>query len=129
MCPCPGAGKGLTQLILENIEDPGDFDKYVLSLFEKNLAIEGSFLAQMQRYYYGEGDKLVSEEVNPITLRIICIDDKIDEVMQLLDAQNLHLKSTDFKLSPLLKGKTEYLKWQQNSLASAKQPTRINLSA
>jgi len=43
MCPCPGTGKGLTQLILDGIEDPGDFDKYVLALFEKNLAIEGTF--------------------------------------------------------------------------------------
>lgn len=45
MCPCPGTGKGLTQLILDGIEDPGDFDKYVLALFEKNLAIEGTFQA------------------------------------------------------------------------------------
>lgn len=83
----------------------------------------------MQRYYYNEGDKLVSEEVNPITLRIVCLDDKIDEVMGALDNQNLHLKSTDFKLSPLLKGKTEYLKWQQNSLTAAKTPTHVSLDA
>jgi hypothetical protein len=119
MCPCPGTGKGLTQLILDGIEDPGDFDKYVLGLFEKNLAMEGTFQAQMQRYYYNE-DKIVSEETNPISLRLVMPDDKVDEVMQALDAQNLTLKSTDFKLSPLLKGKTDYLRWQQ-SAASAKQ--------
>lgn len=119
MCPCPGTGKGLTQLILDGIEDPGDFDKFVLSLFEKNLAVEGTFQAQMQRYYYNE-DKIVSEETNPISLRLVMPDDKVDEVMQALDAQNLTLKSTDFKLSPLLKGKTDYLRWQQ-SAASAKQ--------
>jgi hypothetical protein len=119
MCPCPGSGKGLTQVILDGIEDPGDFDKYVLGLFEKNLAVEGTFQAQMQRYYYNE-DKVVSEETNPISLRLVTPDDKVDEVMQALDAQNLALKSTDAKLSPLLKGKTDYLRWQQ-SAASAKQ--------
>ena len=36
MCPCPGVGKGLTQLILDGIDDPSDFDKFVLGLFEKN---------------------------------------------------------------------------------------------
>jgi len=45
-------------------------------------------------------------------MRLVVSDDKIDEVMQLLDAQNLTAKSTDFKISPLLKGKTEYQKWQ-----------------
>lgn len=43
MCPCPGSGKGTTQLILDGVEDPGDFDKFVLALFEKNLALEGTF--------------------------------------------------------------------------------------
>lgn len=36
MCPCPGVGKGLTQLILDGINDPSDYDKFVLGLFEKN---------------------------------------------------------------------------------------------
>jgi len=45
MCPCPGAGKGLTLLFLENIKDAGEFDKFVQHLFEKNLAVEGSFNA------------------------------------------------------------------------------------
>jgi len=43
MCPCPGSGKGTTQLILDGVEDPGDFDKFVLALFEKNMALEGTF--------------------------------------------------------------------------------------
>jgi hypothetical protein len=110
MCPCPGVGKGLTQLILEGIEDPGDFDKYVLGLFEKNLAIEGVFQAQMQRYF-PKDDKVVSEETNPISLRIVCTDDKVDEVMSALDALNMQLKSTDLMLSPLLKGKAAYQAW------------------
>ena len=110
MCPCPGVGKGLTQLILEGIEDPGDFDKYVLGLFEKNMAIEGVFQAQMQRYF-PKDDKVVSEETNPISLRLVCTDDKVDEVMQALDALNMNLKSTDLKLSPLLKGKAAYQAW------------------
>jgi hypothetical protein len=43
MCPCPGNGKGLTMLFLDAIKDSSEFDKYVLHLFEKNLAVEGSF--------------------------------------------------------------------------------------
>jgi len=123
MCPCPGGGKGLTQLILDGIEDPGDFDKYVLHLFEKNLAIEGTFQAQMQRYFFNDGDKLVSEETNPVSLRLVMGDDKVDEVMNALDAQNLALKSTDFKISPLLKGKTDYIAWQSSSVSSTKAPS------
>jgi len=38
--------------------------------------------------------------------------------MQALDDQNLPMKSTDFKLSPLLKGKNEYIKWQQSAVTS-----------
>lgn len=93
MCPCPGGGKGLTQLILDGIEDPGDYDKFVLHLFEKNLALEGIFQTQMQRYFFGEDDKLVSEEKNPVSLRLVMADDKVDEVMNALDAQNAALKS------------------------------------
>jgi len=65
----------------------------------------------MQRYFFNEGDKVVSEETNPVSLRIVAVDDKVDEVMTLLDAQNMHLKSTDVKISPLLKGKSDYMKW------------------
>jgi hypothetical protein len=112
MCPCPGSGKGTTQLILEGVEDPSDFDKFVLALFEKNMALEGTFNAQMQRYFYNDGDKLVSEETNPVSLRLVVVDDKVDEVLNILDQQNQNLKSTDVKISPLLKGKQAYLKWQ-----------------
>lgn len=66
----------------------------------------------MQRYFYNDGDKLVSEETNPVSLRLVVVDDKVDEVLNILDAQNLHLKSTDVSISPLLKGKQAYLKWQ-----------------
>jgi len=58
MCPCPNSGKGLTMLYLDNVKDAGEYDKYVLNLFEKNLAVEGAFEAQMQRYHYGSDDKL-----------------------------------------------------------------------
>jgi len=111
MCPCPNSGKGLTILLLENIKDSGEYDKFVLSLFEKNMVVEGSFQAQVQRYFYGADDKVVNQEEENVTLRLVCTDDKIDEVMQLIDAQNLSMKSTDFKISPLLKGKAEYQKW------------------
>lgn len=127
MCPCPGTGKGLTQLILDGIEDPGDFDKFVLTLFEKNLAVEGTFQAQMQRYFFNEGDKVVSEETNPVSLRIVAVDDKVDEVMTILDAQNLPLKSTDVKISPLLKGKSDYMKWQSNNNAAQRSPTHVHV--
>lgn len=122
MCPCPGSGKGTTQLILDGVEDPSDFDKFVLALFEKNMALEGTFNAQMQRYFYNDGDKLVSEETNPVSLRLVVVDDKVDEVLNILDQQNQNLKSTDVKISPLLKGKQAYLKWQQSSLVSSKAP-------
>merc|ERR1711981_1383733 len=127
MCPCPGTGKGLTQLILEGIEDPGDFDKFVLTLFEKNLAVEGTFHSQMQRYYFNEGDKVVSEETNPVSLRIVAVDDKVDEVMTILDAQNLPLKSTDAKISPLLKGKSDYMKWQSNNNTAQRSPSHVHV--
>lgn len=127
MCPCPGAGKGLTQLFLEGIEDPQDYDKYVLSLFEKNLVIEGTFHAQMQRYFFNEGDKLVSEETNPVSLQIIAMDDKLDEVMTMLDNNNLPLHSTDFRISPLLKGKADYMKWQSNSFSQQSSPNHVHI--
>jgi len=47
----------------------------------------------MQRYFFGEDDKLVSEEKNPVSLRLVMADDKVDEVMNALDAQNAALKS------------------------------------
>jgi len=127
MCPCPNSGKGLTVLLLENIKDSGEYDKFVLSLFEKNMVVEGSFQAQVQRYFFGADDKVVNQEEENITMRLVCSDDKIDEVMTLLDAQNLTMKSTDFKISPLLKGKAEYQKWQQTSLAAPKASTHVHL--
>ena len=120
MCPCPNSGKGLTVLLLENIKDSGEYDKFVLSLFEKNMVVEGSFQSEVNRYFFGADDKVVNQEQENVQMRLVLSDDKIDEVMQLLDAQNLSMKSTDFKISPLLKGKTEYQKWQQTSLAAPK---------
>jgi hypothetical protein len=127
MCPCPNSGKGLTVLLLENIKDSGEYDKFVLSLFEKNMVVEGSFQAQVQRYFFGADDKVINQEEENITMRLVCSDDKIDEVMQLLDAQNLTMKSTDFKISPLLKGKAEYQKWQQTSLAAPRASNHVHL--
>jgi hypothetical protein len=127
MCPCPNSGKGLTVLMLENIKDSGEYDKYVLSLFEKNMVVEGSFHAQVQRYFFGADDKVINQEEENQTLRLTLSDDKIDEVMQLLDAQNLSMKSTDFKISPLLKGKAEYQKWQQTSLAAPKNGQHVHI--
>ena len=127
MCPCPNSGKGLTVLLLENIKDSGEYDKFVLSLFEKNMVVEGSFQAQVQRYFFGADDKVINQEEENITMRLVVSDDKIDEVMQLLDAQNLTAKSTDFKISPLLKGKAEYQKWQQTSLAAPKASNHVHL--
>merc|ERR1711937_387631 len=126
MCPCPNSGKGLTVLMLENLKDSGEYDKFVLSLFEKNMVVEGSFQAQVQRYFFGADDKVINQEEENVTMRLVCSDDKIDEVMQLLDAQNLSMKSTDFKISPLLKGKAEYQKWQQTSLAAPKGQTHMH---
>jgi len=127
MCPCPNSGKGMTVLILENIKDSGEYDKFVLALFEKNMVSEGAFYAQVQRYFFGADDKVVNQEEENVVMRLVLSDDKIDEVMQLLDAQNLSMKSTDFKISPLLKGKAEYQKWQQTSLASPKSSSHVHL--
>jgi hypothetical protein len=127
MCPCPNSGKGLTVLLLENLKDSGEYDKFVLTLFEKNMVVEGSFQAQVQRYFFGADDKVINQEEENVTMRLVCSDDKIDEVMQLLDAQNLSMKSTDFKISPLLKGKIEYQKWQQTSLAAPKASNHVHL--
>lgn len=60
-------------------------------------------------------------------MKLVLSDDKIDEVMTMLDAQNLTMKSTDFKISPLLKGKMEYQKWQQTSLATPKANAHVHL--
>jgi hypothetical protein len=127
MCPCPNSGKGMTVLLLENIKDSGEYDKFVLALFEKNMVSEGAFFAQVQRYFFGADDKVINQEEENVVMRLVLSDDKIDEVMQLLDAQNLSMKSTDFKISPLLKGKAEYQKWQQTSLASPKSNNHIHL--
>lgn len=81
MCPCPNSGKGLTILYLENIKDSAEYDKFVLSLFEKNMAVEGSFDAQMQSYKSGADDKVTSSDGDLINLKIVTHDDKIDEVM------------------------------------------------
>jgi len=51
MCPCPGSGRGKSQLVLNNIDDVEDFNYLVQGLFEKNLAIESAFFEQSQRYY------------------------------------------------------------------------------
>merc|ERR1719201_1154497 len=120
MCPCPASGKGLTQLYLEGITDAAEYDKFVLGLFEKSMAMEGSFESQLRRYNMGADEKMGADTTESTRLRLVVPDDKVDDVMQALDAQNLTLKSTDFKISPLLKGKTDYLRWQQ-SAASAKQ--------
>jgi len=40
MCPCPNSGRGLTMLFLENIKDFSEYDKFVNTLFEKNLAVD-----------------------------------------------------------------------------------------
>jgi hypothetical protein len=127
MCPCPSSGKGLTILYLENIKDSAEFDKFVLALFEKNLATEGSFESQMQRYKLGADEKMTSSEEESTRLKLVVTDDKIDEVMQMLDAQNLSQSSTDFKISPLLKGKNEYLKWQQSSLQNRQSITKVHM--
>ena len=127
MCPCPASGKGLTQLYLENIKDAAEFDKFVLGLFEKNLALEGTFESQLRRYNMGADDKMGEDTTESTRLRLVVGDDKIDQVMQILDGQNLSMKSTDFKISPLLKGKTDYLKWQQTSLASRNASGRVHL--
>merc|ERR1712091_558479 len=119
--------KRCARLFLENIKDSGEYDKFVLSLFEKNMVVEGSFQAQVQRYFFGADDKVINQEEENVTMRLVCSDDKIDEVMQLLDAQNLSMKSTDFKISPLLKGKAEYQKWQQTSLAAPKASNHVHL--
>jgi len=55
----------------------------------------------MQRYHVKEG-KLTSEENNPVSLRLVVNDDKLDAIMNIFDGLNLALKSTDFKISPLL---------------------------
>jgi len=127
MCPCPNSGKGLTVLYLENIKDSAEFDKFVLFLFEKNMAVEGSFESQLQRYSLGADEKMVANEEEATRLKLIVSDDKIDEVMQALDAQNLSRTSTDFKISPLLKGKNEYLKWQQSSLQNRQSITKVRM--
>jgi len=59
----------------------------------------------------GPDDKVKSSDEEAITLKLVVSDDKIDSVMEALDAQNLSKKSTDMKISPLLKGKAEYQKW------------------
>jgi len=111
MCPCPNSGKGMTVLMLDGLKDSGEYDKFVLTLFERNMVMEGAFQSEVNRYFFGADDKVVNQEQENLMLRLVTSDDKIDEVMQLLDAQNLSMKSTDFKISPLLKGKAEYQKW------------------
>jgi hypothetical protein len=70
-----------------------------------------------------ENEKLVSEEVQAISLRLVVQDDKVDDAMVALDGQQMSLKSTDFKISPLLKGKTEYQNWLQNTHNHNKTPS------
>jgi len=111
MCPCPNSGKGLTSLILENIKEMDALYQWQLSLFEKNMIQEGAFFAQMQKYSFGADDKVVNQEQENSTMRLVVSDDKIDAVMASLDSLNDTFKSTDFKISPLLRGKAEYMKW------------------
>jgi chromosome segregation ATPase len=127
MCPCPNSGKGLTSLILEGIKDKDEFDKFVVAASEKNLITESTFFVQANRYYFGADSKVINQEDDSVTLRVICPDNKIDEVMTLLDASNVSMKSTDFKISPLLKGKAEYQKWQTSSLAAPKASNHVHL--
>lgn len=81
MCPCPNSGKGLTILYLENIKDSAEYDKFLLALFEKNMAVEGSTDVQMNSYKAGADDKVTASEADLINLKIVCHDDKIAEVM------------------------------------------------
>merc|ERR1712032_566630 len=83
MCPCPSSGKGLTQLYLENIKDIAEFDKFVLGLFEKNMALEGRFEGQLRRYAVGADEKMASDTNETSRLRLVVSDDKIDQVMQI----------------------------------------------
>ena len=46
----------------------------------------------MQRYHVKDG-KLATEEVNPVSLRLVVNDDKVDQVTNALDSLNLALKS------------------------------------
>jgi len=75
----------------------------------------------------GPDEKVKSSDEEAITLRLIVSDDKIDEVMTALDAQNLSKKSTDMKISPLLKGKAEYQKWQAAQAAAKTSGGRVHL--
>lgn len=127
MCPCPNSGKGLTVLVLENIKEMDSLYQWQLSLFEKNMVQEGAFFAQVSKTSYGADDKVVSQEQENNTMRLVVSDDKIDNVMSSLDSLNTVFKSTDFKISPLLKGKAEYMKWQQTSLATPKASTHVHL--
>jgi len=60
MCPCPNSGKGLTILYLENIKDASNYDKFILTLFEKNLAVEGTFESTIQRFTKAADDEKVT---------------------------------------------------------------------
>lgn len=111
MCPCPASGKGLTILYLENLRDAGEFDKYVLGLFENNLLVDAAVEATIQ--VHKKDAEASTDEAK--RLKLVVHDDKLEQVEQALDALSLSMKSTDFKISPLLQGKTEYMKWQQTS--------------
>ena len=47
--------------------------------------------------------------------------------MQALDSLNMTLKSTDLKLSPLLKGKAAYQAWQQQAAMAKTGPSTVGL--
>lgn len=117
MCPCPGSGRGESRLGLNNIEDPQEFDHFVLSLFEKNLVIEAAFYGQQQRYYLNQNDALVTEATHPVSLRITVSDDKVTDVLAMLDAQNIQHRSSDVNVSPVLKG-GDFTAWQQSQHAT-----------
>jgi hypothetical protein len=72
----------------------------------------------------GSDGKVAENGSDSTMLKLVVQDDKIDMAMDALDAQNLSKKSTDFKISPLLKGKAEYQKWQS---AQAAKPTNTKV--
>lgn len=101
----------MTILYLENLRDAGEFDKYVLGLFENNLLVDAAVEATL-RVAKKDAEASTDEAKR---LKLVVHDDKLEQVEQALDALSLSMKSTDFKISPLLQGKTEYMKWQQTS--------------
>jgi uncharacterized protein involved in tolerance to divalent cations len=119
MCPCQGSATGVSQISV-SIDSVEDCDKVVQSLFVKKLAVEAKFLMQVQRTSMGSENKLVVEgEKNNLTLVIVASDDKVTGVLTELEEGDV-MKKGQAIVSPLLKGKREYMKWVQESLNSVK---------